>query len=357
MPVVKNCIEVCSSKVSYSCDIQNVGNPPKALWQRYEQLAEIIKAHIALEYQGFLTMPVHEFDNFDKEEYIYWFTSNANKPPYARLDQLKSNNPSLYVEYKKMLDKTLAHYESVATTLLNQGKKNESEYLRKAIKHVGEFESMVFCLENKVIVAMWGMRPLNESAKDNVVISAQLIQPRNSYTVTFNLDDKGFSSQPLKLHKFEHSIVGENQIPNVEPKTGWLFMGWQPDPHNHKVEGDVEFVAQYEALNNKQFTLRFFDKDKRQIAQYEVSENTIPSKDIIPQLHPNCSWSPSPFMAVLGDIDYYEVENIQPTPDPLFKCHVRFLTENGDLLGEKFVEKGSCLKLDDLPKSGNVGVT
>ena len=42
--------------------------------------------------------------------------------------------------------------------------------------------------------------------------------------------------------------VLESEIPEVEPKDGYHFVGWDKKPNNHVVTEDVTFVAQYEEI-------------------------------------------------------------------------------------------------------------
>lgn len=82
---------------------------------------------------------------------------------------------------------------------------------------------------------------------------------RISCHVRFNAGEQGQTTGRTEYEKFtgEHVLPGE--VPTVMPKAGFRFVGWDKNPNDYVVNGDTEFVAQYEPLvgGNKPFEVLF----------------------------------------------------------------------------------------------------
>ena len=286
-------IALCSSLRSLICDEQGVGKYP--LWKKYPQLQQIISGHISEQYRSFLAQPVglKEADG----EHIVWYAQCPHTAHPVRLTQLTGAEQE---KYKHIKDITIEEYKKAIEQCKVAGDLSDAEHLEKAMKHVGSFDDYFYCFDDKVVVVVWGMRPRNIADAASCIIDKTLI-PNQSYTVTFDLGEHGLSTSQLELHKrASDQPIGEHQIPKVDAKDGYKFIGWNQEPLNHKVTQDITFVAQYEELPKpptvvppilppdplqpNSYTIRFLDEAGNELSSCVVEEgNTIP-KSAIPNV-------------------------------------------------------------------------
>ena len=78
--------------------------------------------------------------------------------------------------------------------------------------------------------------------KDKVVVSPS----SKSYNIHFDAGDGGVLEGADSLLKNEGDVLVKEEIPAINPKKGYKFLGWNAAPENWRVEGDKTFVAQYE---------------------------------------------------------------------------------------------------------------
>lgn len=76
-------------------------------------------------------------------------------------------------------------------------------------------------------------------------------QEPNFYNVKFSTDGRGKIHGQSEYRKQEGARVLHAEVPHVEPQEGYRFLGWTIDPINYLVNGDTEFVAQYEPIESK----------------------------------------------------------------------------------------------------------
>ena len=302
MPQVKGSIALCSSPRSLVCDEQGVGKYP--LWNRYNQLLEIIKKHIPAQYQSFLARPiaVKEQDG----EHLVWYAEADNEASPKRLTQLDAVEQAKYQQVKA---ETIAAYKSAIDKCESSGETTDAEHIRKAMKYVGDFDDYFYCFDDKVVVVVWGMRPRSTSEPQSCIID-KLLRLNKSYTVTFDLGEHGTSVSQLELHKrTTDQPIGVHQVPQVEAKEGYKFIGWNEEPIGHKVTQDITFTAQYEKLPEPPlppappttptkepeppvqpepniYTIRFEDENGNELSSCKVKEGeTIPNSAIPPVLN------------------------------------------------------------------------
>ena len=67
----------------------------------------------------------------------------------------------------------------------------------------------------------------------------------NPFTIRFNAGDNGNLSGNKEVHKHLGEPIFENEIPEVEPKAGYEFTGWDKNPNDYRVTENTEFIAQY----------------------------------------------------------------------------------------------------------------
>ena len=186
MQQVKGSIALCSSPRSLVCDEQGVGKYP--IWNRYNQLIEIIKKHISARYQSFLARPVvvKEQDG----EHLVWYAEAEKGTSPKRLTQLVGTER---VKYQQIKAETISVYKSAIDNCEASGETSDAEHIRKAMKYVGDFDDYFYCFDDKVVVVVWSMRPRSISDPQSCIID-KLLHPNESYTVTFDLGEHGISS-------------------------------------------------------------------------------------------------------------------------------------------------------------------
>lgn len=296
-PIVIKHVELGMSSRSLICDEQGIGSFP--LWKRYDQLMAILKNHVELPYQSFFSKPILENDGLTDDENFYWFTPDTVEEP-QRLSHLEGAEREYYLNLK---EKTILHLKQVVDGFQQEKKTNEAELLSKALKHVGDYDDLLFCFDDKVVAVVWGMRPRNVKEAASCIIE-RAVNPKISYTVEFAVGENGTSNIATELRKFEGAIIKDFQIPIVTALSGWNFTGWSEDPHQYKVIGDKVFVAQYEEI----------------ITIPPYIESTLESG-----------------------------ENVNIEVEPPKQHNVRFLNRDGSIISECVVEDGQSLTMQQVP--------
>lgn len=77
--------------------------------------------------------------------------------------------------------------------------------------------------------------------------------------VRFNVGEQGQTTGQTEYEKSIGDKVLPAEVPTVTPKEGFRFVGWDKNPNDYVVNGDTEFVAQYEPLagTNKPYVVLF----------------------------------------------------------------------------------------------------
>ncbi len=230
----------------------------------------VIENHIENKYQHFLAHPIVEKDR------VKW---------YAKFDETALRLTELSEEqsekYTKIKNETLAHYEKVVTSLRNQDKTNEADYLDKAIKYVDD--RFIYCFEDKVVLGVWGMQ-LRDKVKEpfgNGEVAKSVYTPKKpqvlpetkplidpvtkpeprptpetilipepeviyTYNVRFTSENTGkVDDSKSEFRKTQGERINENEIPNVIVNKGYDFKSWNENPIGHIVNGNKNFIAQY----------------------------------------------------------------------------------------------------------------
>lgn len=68
------------------------------------------------------------------------------------------------------------------------------------------------------------------------------------YNVRFISDERGTLLGKTEYLKKENDCIFAYEVPRVESKKGYRFLGWDKNPIDYIVKNDVEFVAQYEKI-------------------------------------------------------------------------------------------------------------
>ena len=352
MPSVIGGIALCASPRSLVCDEQGVGKFP--LWRRYEQLMTIIAKYIPEKYQSFLAKPVEVVEPDDKHLVWYAQTSVIQQP--IRLTQL---SPDEQTKYEQIKNEYLFVYRTAVEKCKSIGENNDAEHIEKALKYVGDFNDYFYCFDEKVVVVVWGMRPRNLSDPMSGIVD-KLLKPNVSHTAKFDLGEFGFSSDTLVLRKRPTDLpIQAHQIPNVHAKEGYEFVGWDVDPLNFKVDGDVVFTAQYASITppppqDTFFNIRFEDELGNELASCKVKDGDEIPQNIIPSV-PNkehfrfVGWGNDLQTPVHEDRMYkLRYKEIQ---DSFF--NIRFEDELGNELASCKVKDGDVIPQNIIPSVPN----
>lgn len=223
----------------------------RTVFDRYNSLANIVKNNIDAQYQDFISYPIKEGNEIE-------FHGKIPKEEPRVLSGLQEND---LTKYQNLKTETLAYYNNKIEELKNTGKTDEAEFLSKAVKYADD--RFVYCYDDKVVLGAWGMTlkenlraDISEIRKNLVTKkkpepqpeAAQEIPPINPFTVRFDEGDNGNLNGQAEYSKYEGDFVTETEIPQVEPKDGYEFTGWDEEPSNYSISGDKVFTAQYREI-------------------------------------------------------------------------------------------------------------
>ena len=339
MPTVINHIELCHVPEEFLLGWAMVNNIP--VWRRYNNIKDVVNHYIDPQYRDFLAYPALD----DKK--MYWLTPETDSPCVA-LSSWTHSSMNDYNRYRSILSKTLEHYLSVAQNLRQENHADYADLLEGALKHIGETESAIFCLDDKVVVAAWGVvvsNPANTVVFDPWVMKVGV----QSYQVTFDLQDKGTTAMKTTFHKLKGSVIEPSLIPVVNANPGLEFTGWDKNPQNSPVTSDMTFVAQYRKVEQQKTmcTVRFFDKTNKMLTHLTVEKGSFLSPSDIPGNGTTVySWKPNPLQnPILKDVDFHDVNVVSPQPHH----HVKFINNEDELLSEIIVPHGTQLKQNQIP--------
>jgi len=265
--------KLCSTPeyTKYFKDIQRLGKFD--LFKRFDDIELLVNKKIGEKYRHFLATPFIDGDS------IEWFSKPYSETP-QRLSELQDEDRSKYEQVK---NETLNHYKSVTSALRQEGKSNEAEALENATKFVND--DFVYCFDDKTVLGIWGMQlrenvrePLGIAMKNIFVKKKKAPQPQpevepplidesepeskpapepqpqpeeppiDPYTVRFNAGEGGNLNGPSEYAKYDGDIITKNEVPQVEPKEGYEFIGWDKNPNNYRVTDDTDFTAQYREI-------------------------------------------------------------------------------------------------------------
>ncbi|MCL2650064.1 MAG: S8 family serine peptidase [Candidatus Azobacteroides sp.] len=238
--------------LKYFKDLQLIGNKP--IFDRYK-IAEtsIIDKYINDRYRNFLAYPVRDSDRIE-----FHGIKARNEDPRI-LSELQGEDAE---KYQNLKIETTQHYLSVINELKNANKSIEAEFLTDAIKFVDD--RFVYCYDDTVVLGAWGMQMRENVDEDITVIrkksplkikktkkepevqhESEVFLPIAPFNVSFNAGENGILQGNDFITKDANSYLGDDEIPQVEPKDGYEFIGWSEDPHGCQVSEDKEFTAQY----------------------------------------------------------------------------------------------------------------
>ncbi|ESU22623.1 hypothetical protein FEDK69T_18790 [Flavobacterium enshiense DK69] len=250
MPIVKGKKPLCTTELKYFKAIQIISE--KTIFDRYSALQTIIINKIDTKYQDFIAYPVKE------DDVITFFG-----PPMESVRILSDLHGEEAEKYQNIKAETLSHYRGKIDELNNSGKTTEADFLTVSVKYVDD--RFVYCYDDKVILGVWGMS-LRDNVREDIseirktlppikktksetppeeTPSGREETPITSFIVSYNAGENGFLNGDSSIHKEINSQLSDDDIPVVEPKEGYEFVGWNEDPKSYQVTGNKEFNAQY----------------------------------------------------------------------------------------------------------------
>lgn len=225
--------KICYTDVTDFTDFQGIGRDP--LYKRFDSVYSIIEKNIEPQYRDFLAHPIY----CSEEDLILWHVREWNNTPslYNDLPQVEK------AKYTEIKDKTIAVYETTLKGLSGEDK----QILTGALKYIDE--DFMFCYDNKVIVIAWGMSPDTHKhvVKGTIIHDLQI---QNNHKIRFIVGDNGSLSNKFEsvISRPDGTILSHIDLPNVTPKEGYIFNGWEPNPLGLKVNGPLTFNAIYDKL-------------------------------------------------------------------------------------------------------------
>jgi subtilisin family serine protease len=256
MPKVKGKEQLCSCEKKYFKSTQGLGG--YSLFDRYYDIENVINKKIDEKYCHFLAQPIVEDDT------IIWFTKTYNETP-IRLSELEGIEQE---KYEKIKNETISHFNKIIDSLKNEGKNSEAESLENAIKFINN--DFLYCFDGKVVIGIWGMQlkenvrePLGIVMRNLFIKKKNIPQPDisktiqnetpieeivNPRTIRFNSGEEGKLIGNSTLLKHIGETVYESEVPKIEPKSGYEFIGWDQNPINYNTTSDTEFTANYKKL-------------------------------------------------------------------------------------------------------------
>lgn len=260
MPRVKGKEQLCSCEKKHFKSIQGFGE--HTLFERYTDIEIVVNKKVDEKYNHFLAQPVIEGDT------MTWFSKPYNETP-RRFTELQGEELTSYDIIKK---NTVAHYQKIIEILKNEDHNSEAETLENSIKFIND--DFVYCYDGIVVLGIWGMqlrenvresngiysKNLFKEKKDSPVVRPDLKEPSfpeiekpeipivNPFTILFNVGENGNILGNTELQKHSGEIISEIEVPKVEPKTGYVFTGWDKNPNDYCVTDETTFTAQYNPL-------------------------------------------------------------------------------------------------------------
>jgi subtilisin family serine protease len=219
-------------------DIQGIDTDP--IYNRFESVRSVVLKNIEPQYQSFFTQPIVS----DSRDIITWYTDKWDVKP-VRLVDIPRESPQR-VSYEEIAHRTYQHYMEKIEALARGSE--EKQILRSALKHYDE--EYLYCYDGKVVLSVWGMKRRDSVAKPIGQIVHQFDEVCRR-KISFDLGEGA-----TFIHKIDSHILREDgyvmtreDIPPMNLKEGYRFLGWLPEPIDYVITGDITFVAQYEKVD------------------------------------------------------------------------------------------------------------
>lgn len=251
MATVINHEPLFSTDLKYFKALQIIGG--KTIFDRY-RLASSMLEKLDEKYRYFLAYPVRDSDKIE----FHGIKARNDNPQI-----LSELHDDYATKYQNIKAETLVYYDSKVEEL-KATDKDKAEFLADAIKSVDD--RFVYCYDDKVVLGAWGMRmrenvrediteirkssprkPQKEKEQEEVIDSeSEIVPPITPFNVSFNAGENGTLNGNSIVTKDANSYLGIDEIPQVDPKEGYKFVGWSETANGYQVTEDKEFTAQYQ---------------------------------------------------------------------------------------------------------------
>ncbi len=242
-----------STNLKYFKAVQIIGG--KTIFDRYK-LASPILEKLDEKYRNFLAYPVRDNDR------IEFFGIKSEQNTKQILSELQGNEAN---KYQSIKNETLAYY-NIKIEELKVIDKDKSEYLADAIKSVDD--RFIYCYDEKVVLGAWGMQ-LRENVREDIteirkssprklkieneqekIVDSEpvILAPITPFNVSFNVGENGNLKGKSIVTKDANSYLSDDEIPQVDPKEGYEFVGWSETPYGYHFTADKEFTAIYREI-------------------------------------------------------------------------------------------------------------
>lgn len=284
MPKVRGKVQLCTCDKYETCfkSFQGIEGTSYSLFDRYSDIENVVNRNVDEKYRHFLAQPEIDGDT------VFWFSMPYRDEAPRRLTDLPDEERR---KYEKIENDTLNHYHNVVQQLKQQGKNSEAECLEKAIKYVND--DFIYCYDGKTVLGIWGMQ-LRENIREPLGVAVKNAtfktprpqepsepepsaanpppgpneektektdmkdepepadEPEKRFDVRFNAGRHGGLNGQTQYSKSAGDTVKADEVPEAVPDEGWRFAGWDKEPVNHTVAGDVEFTALYEEIRARE---------------------------------------------------------------------------------------------------------
>lgn len=248
MATVLNHESLFSTELKYFKALQIIGG--KTIFDRYRSASSMLEK-LDEKYRNFLAYPVKDGDNIE----FYGIKARNDNPQI--LSELQGDEAN---KYQSIKDKTLAYYKRKIEELKDIDK-DKAEFLAAAIKSVDD--RFVYCYDDKVVLGAWGMQMREKLPEDITEIRKSsprkpkkeiidfkpaIVPSITPFNVSFNAGENGSLNGNSFVTKNANSYLGDDEIPQVNPKEGYEFAGWSETPNGYQVTDDKEFTALYRQI-------------------------------------------------------------------------------------------------------------
>lgn len=224
--------KLCYTEVTDFTDFQGIGRDP--LYKRFDSVYSVVEKNVEPQYRDFLAHPI-----YSEEDQILWYVREWNNAPCAYSDLSEEDR----IKYGVIKNKTIAAYEKVRDALVGEDK----QILTGAIKFIDE--KFMFCYDDKVVVVAWGMLP---DSKKHIVKGAIIhdLKIQTKHKIKFIVGENGTLSDKLAgvVTRPDGATLSHIDLPIVNPKKGYVFVGWEPNPLGMKVNAPLTFKALYNEI-------------------------------------------------------------------------------------------------------------
>ena len=224
--------KLCYTEVTDFTDFQGIGRDP--LYKRFDSVYSVVEKNVEPQYRDFLAHPI-----YSDEDQILWYVREWSYTPsgYNDLSEVEK------VKYTEIKEKTIAAYNKVCKNLTGEDK----QILIGALKYIDD--DFIFCYDDKVVVVAWGMLP---DSKKHIVKGAIIhdLKIQTKHKIRFIVGDNGTFSDKLAgvVSRPDGATLSHIDLPIVNPKKGYAFVGWEPNPLGMKVNAPLSFKALYNEI-------------------------------------------------------------------------------------------------------------